>query len=219
MGVTPQQVSVWAKAPWFPPRRRTRGWMIAEVEAAVEENVRRNGRPGPRATAPAPKRAKSPATAAPSSIVETLRSSSSDPVAIARAGLQVAAGLLADAVERGEGGRQIDGMKKALEELRRCEQGYLDLSREKREVVSVQTAQLVAAQIAQRACDMLDNVEGVLAAQVEVWLSEPAFRARTTEDRARTVRAWYDGQVRAAREVGAAEVLRLVDETEQGEDA
>ena len=153
-----------------------------------------------------------------SSIVETLRSSSSDPVAIARAAMQVASGLLADAVERREGGRQLDGLKKTLEELRRCEQGYLDLSREKREVIDIETARLVASQIAQRAADVLDNVESVLAQQVEVWMSSPVVLAQTTEERGRAIRAWYAEQVRGAREVGARSIEEMAAEAAGGED-
>lgn len=121
--------------------------------------------------------------------LETLRNTT-DPLAMARAGATLAARRVASAYERGDVARELDGLKKCLEELRRSEQGYLEIGKERGTLIARDVAIVVLGSLATRACAVLGLHEVRLAAEVERWLHNENFRALTSEERARKIRAW-----------------------------
>jgi hypothetical protein len=138
---------------------------------------------------------------------------SGDPLLIARAsakaaGVQYAACVRAGALDRGS----VEILKKSLEELRHCEKSWMDLAVRRRELIERDTAAEVAGHLAQRAVQVLADVETRLVQQVELWCADAKFRKLPTEKRGLKVRDWFDGLARAARVTEAEAMDGLIRE-------
>lgn len=128
---------------------------------------------------------------------------------IARALVRLMARAFARDVRGGRSPRH-DHAKKALEELRLTEAGWLELERERGTVIERTVARACMGQLANRYKLSLERVETRLAGQVEAWLGDPKFLALPTEDRGRAVRQWITSETRSAREVEAIEIERMI---------
>jgi hypothetical protein len=121
--------------------------------------------------------------------LETLRTTT-DPLSMAKAGAVLAARRVATVYERGDSIRELDSLKKTLEELRRSEGDYLEIAREKMDLVEKDAALMTLGALVSRYKAALDLFEVRLAGRVEQWIHDQAFLAKTSEERAREIRVW-----------------------------
>jgi hypothetical protein len=130
-----------------------------------------------------------------------LRNAAASPIERARAALVAASCALADAIESegGAAGRDFDSFRTIIDGLRMAESGWLDLQRERLELVEREVAQACMGALARRFVLALERLGVRAASQVELWLNDAEFKAMTSDDRARTVRAWVQTQTRQAR--------------------
>lgn len=135
---------------------------------------------------------------------------SKDPLELARAGLQIEARRLAEDVRQGRDTGASSPFKKSLEELRRTEQGYLEIAVTSGKLIERDVAKALAGNVAARFIAALDRYEAAGAKQVEIWLSDPEFTKLDSEGRGQKIRAWFREKSRAARRVEAADLERWV---------
>lgn len=140
---------------------------------------------------------------------------SQDPLELARATIQVVARRLSRDVRDSKDTGQDVALKKALEELRRTEQGYLEMSVLKKDLIQRDTAKALAGNVAARFVAALDRYEVALAKQIETWLADPVFQKLETEERTRLVRAWCRERSRNARQVEADDLEKWIVEEEK----
>ncbi|MBX3465297.1 MAG: hypothetical protein KF878_00170 [Planctomycetes bacterium] len=142
----------------------------------------------------------------------TLERADSTPVARATAALSAAAGALAAALRSKDGatGRDFDSFRGTLDGLRQAEAAYLDLERERGELIEREAARGCMGRLAHRFVLGLERLEVRVAAQVELWLADAAFRELSVDERARTVRAWVAAQTRQARVEQVEDLERLI---------
>lgn len=219
LGVSTSRGHALSKEPWFPVRQAD-GWDVAACQKAVAAN-RRGETPSPAAAPPSPTATSSPPTSPVDAGDVGALAAGDDPIAVARAALKVASWHLATHAELGPESHPrsaewlrnaLEGVKRSLEELRRCEAGYLELAKERAQVVEVEVAKGVVAIAGRRFVASLDRLEVALASRIERWLFDAEFRALEPAERRRQVRAWAIEQTTAARSLEAEEIDRLVAE-------
>lgn len=194
-----------AKAHGRPPLARGSGAVVGAPNELLEHR-RRQG--GPASSRACPTAEPDPEDAR---LVATLRVSS-DALELARAGARVAGRHLATVHEAGASTtRDVEGLKAALEELRRTEAGLVELGQARGVLIDRDVALAVAGQLAARFVGALDRFEARLVGQIEAWLGDHNFAPRPTEDRARIVREWVRVQAHAARVTEATELEQLVE--------
>lgn len=136
---------------------------------------------------------------------------SKDEVDLAQASMQLMARRLAREITSGKSdGKAVESLKRSVEELRRAKQSFVDLARERGELIERDVGKACMGQLADRFVKALERVEAGIAAQVDAWWADPAFQALETDVRRRAVRAWIAGHTRAARVEEAAELERMV---------
>lgn len=224
LGISKTTAAEHAKASWFPKKGPDGSWITSEVQKAFA--AFKSGSLGSQAfsvrfpnleafekeaaartsTSPAPS---GEAMGADEAALQNVLRTSNDPEQIAQATMALVARSIAEAGNRLEV-KHVIAMKSALEELRKGAGGYLKLAQEKGDLIRRDVAKAVIGQLAQRAIRVLERYEVQLAQRVEAWFGDPAFKALSSEERARVVRAWAVDQTQSVRSVEAAEVEKLV---------
>lgn len=217
LGVSAAQASRIARAYWC-PARTDEGWEVEKVREAWLTHSARRGREDDSAKPEEPtsspgedQRAAPPADVA--DLVEVLRSRSANPSAVAQAAVHVAGQQLADAVAEGTATtRGVEGLAKALQELRRSEAGWLDLQARRGDLIARQDARAVAGVLGRELVEVLASLETLVASEVEIWLSDRDFLELGSGDRQRQVRAWFGGKVHDFRRLVADRLDQIVAE-------
>ena len=204
LGINKGYLSRLKRQTWF-PQRNDDGWDLDEVRAAIASNVNR------RKGADEDKVPDTSRFESDDPLIQALRSSESKPIDIARAAVRLAARKFAYNLETGRiGMRDLDDLKRALEELRRSEEAYVELAERRGELIERDVAKAVAGGLALRLVGILNEVENALAVQVEIWLEDAQFRKLTTDARSRQVREWFDKRSRLIRSADANEVEAMI---------
>lgn len=194
-------VSKLTKRSWFPAKGPD-GWDLDEVRSAIAANVRQRGK----ATSGA-----RPRVAPDDPLLLALTDSDSDPLTIARTAARLAARAVAEGLVGGRpGARDLDNLKRTLEELRRSEEDYMALEVRRGELIERDVAKAVAGGLAQRLIEILNNVEAMLPTQFEIWAGDESFMEETTERRARQIRDWFDAQAVALRSTTADSIEAMI---------
>lgn len=222
LGVDRSTPKRWASEPWFPPRG-AHGWNVEAVRVAAESagRLRRVSRPAMLGATLAPGVVQSSAILEPlpareldeheASLMRVLEDPAATDLARAEAGYALASKIIASAYRAGNiGGQQLDNFKKQGEELRRAKTDAIDLAERQGELISRDIAKAVAGALILRLLEILNNVENMLATQFEIWLADEAFRALSTDDRARQIRAWFDAYARVLRQAESGAVIDAV---------
>ncbi len=230
LGVSAARVSQLRKESWFPVAGDDGGWDVDEVRQAIAANVNprlaRHRKDEPekakaKASATTTPRQRRPTPAAglvaPALVNEDALAVLEDGAATAAqqaiAARQLAAQAYAAAARSGRlGPKEMDGFKKALEEQRRTESGFLELEKKRGRVIAREVCAALCAQLARRCVLVLDQAEATLASQVEIWLSDDELAEMGAQDRQRVIRQWFHDFARGARETGAAEIEQLINE-------
>lgn len=139
-------------------------------------------------------------------LLSILRDPSAGPVEVARATMRLAAKRLASSV----GEREIESMKKSLEELRRSEAGYMELAKQRGTLIERDVAKAVIGQTVARAKRALELVEVKLGAKLEEWWSSGEMEKLGPEDRKRVARSWLAEQALSVLGMNADEVEKMI---------
>lgn len=144
--------------------------------------------------------------------VAALRNAGVSPIERARAVLVAASSALADAIDSEEGatGRDFDSFRASLDGLRQAEAAYLELEQKRETLIDREAARAAMGGLARRFVLGLERLEVRVAAQVELWLADEAFRKLSVEERSRAVRAWVAAQTKQGRVEETAELDRLI---------
>lgn len=172
-----------SREPWF-PKRTDEGWDVVAVRAAIDAQ----------GSAPAPVDAADKAILA----------AGGDPVELARAAVRVASKRLSESGSAGA----LEDLREALAELGKTEKRFLDLAKEKGELIPLGDAKASCAKLGRVFVGALDRVKAKLATQVEAWRGEPLGPDGTA--RAVAVHAWFDKLVDFERRVTADEIDKLI---------
>jgi hypothetical protein len=142
-------------------------------------------------------------------VLADVLSSSKDPLELARATIQVMARRLSGEVRGGGAdGPAASQLKKALEELRRTEQGYQDMAVKSGELIQRSTAKALAGMVGARFVSALDRYETALAKQVEIWMADPEFTKLDSDVRGQRIKAWARDRSRGCRQVESEDLER-----------
>ena len=221
LGVGKSYVTGLRKRPWFPAMHAD-GWDLAEVQRAMDVNLRRRKTvPSAEQTsgiAPAgqaePKRP--PMVDPDDPRIALLMSGEAEAIDIARTSVQLAARTYAANISQdGAGARDLDNLKRALEELRRSEEGYLDLAERRGNLIQRHVAIAVVGQLVTRMVELLNTVEHLLATQVEIWHEDRRREDLPVEERRALVREWFNDQVRALRTTETDQIEELIRDAQQ----
>lgn len=145
-----------------------------------------------------------------------------NPMAMAEAVLSVATRQVALKAQAGEiSAQQLDSVSKALEELRRSQAAWMEISADRGQLIQRDVALAVCGQMAQRLKECVDRIVNSLSQQVEVWTQDPAFSLPTdSTGRNRLVRAWVENFARDIRRLEAEEIDKMIErERKDGESA
>jgi hypothetical protein len=227
LGIPKTKAAELAKEPWFPKKGPDGSWSTAEVQRAYA--AFKEGKIGATGTRAGPSLGPgnpfnyipSIPTAPPASpgapvvlvldddALRNVLETSGDPEEIAKALIQLVARSVARAGAQ-PAMKDVVALKMTLEELRRTIAGHLEIAKEKGEVITRSVAISVIGQLGRRAISLMERYEVQLAAKVEAWFSDPAFRNATSEERAREIRAWAADQTHSMRKIEADDVEKLV---------
>ena len=143
--------------------------------------------------------------------IKDLRAGDSSALNVTRAAMKLAARRVADAAVTGRiGAGDLDDLKKSLQELRQAETGYIELGKQRGELIERSVAKACAGHLALRLIQVLGTLENSIATQVEIWLSDEALKSLSTEQRGRQVRQWFEQQSHAARDQEADAIESMI---------
>lgn len=214
---------------WFPQPGDDGSWDVEEVRKAIARNVTprrpsKSAAAAPEATAKqappklplrrrAPETADHPAHETHEASLAVMENPEASAVEQSKAARQLAAKAFAEAMREGKlGPATIDGFKKALEEQRRTESGFLELQKKRGELIPRAVCLMLCAALARRLIKPLDQVETSLPNQVLIWLGDEELAELGAEDIKRVVKQWWHGYARDLREFEANDVQALLDE-------
>ncbi len=142
--------------------------------------------------------------------LSTLESSDAAPLDIARQTVRVASQSLAAGIRRGQiSTNAVEGLKRALEELRKSEAAWQDLAVRSGELIERSVAKAAIGELVRRLRECFDQLASNLPHQVEHWMADDAIRMASSEERTRIVRSWVDHRCASIRndEADAVECL------------
>lgn len=206
LGTSKTRAAELAKEPWFPPKGPDGSWDVRTVKKAYEDF--REGRfAAPSPTVHAVAAPPAPGDGLNEDRLRQILETEDDPEKIAHAVMQLMARSIATS---GLSVKHVVAMKMALEEARKGASGYLKIAQERGELVKRTVAKVVIGDVVQRAVRILERYEVELAARVEAWFGDEKFRAMTSEERARAIRAWAQAKTHDLRSTEAKEIEDLV---------
>lgn len=143
--------------------------------------------------------------------LRVLLSGTGTPIEISRATVQIAARRVARAhlIDR-LGPNDLDGLKKALQELRTAEAGYIELEQSRRGLIPRDEVKQIIGDCCSRLVRVLSILENSIAMELSIWLADPKTAEMPAEDRARLVRGYVAKVTREARTAEADDVERLI---------
>lgn len=187
---------------------------VDEVRAWREANIRIRPKPvqAPELESKSePPKAEPPPKPAPEALTRILGDAATSPIARARAAEQLAAWRVSEAAAGGVlGGREIEALSRAGEELRRAEQDYIAIAREREELIERTIAVQCMGALCMRLVSDLNKVEHALAVQVEIWRGETSFNELSTEKRAGVIREWFQHLANETRELTVKELDGMI---------
>jgi len=247
IGVDAGQLSKESSRPGFPAHQTEKGVVYdpGEVAAWRTVNVRQKSRkPSPPATSPAKAMADpqqvatkpikdktKPAAASPAKamaaavdgeddeFVTVLRSGKASALEISRASVQILARNLARAhVADLLGPNAVDGLKKALQELRSAEADYIELEKTRGGLIARDEVRQIVGDCAGRLLQIMNRLENTIATEFAIWLADPKIQTMPADERARLVRGFVAKQSADLRRIEADQVDSLIDQAKaQGE--
>jgi hypothetical protein len=186
IGVDVNQLRRESRRGGFPKARRAKGKPVfdaAEVQRWRTLNIRTKPRAGDQP--------KVPAIASDDPDVCVLMAGRAGGLQLARSAVAVASRRLGMAAAAGNvGSGTMDDLRRALQELRLAEDGYIDLGVKRGELIPVEKAASVAARASYMFVRSLDLLENSIAIEFAQWLADPAIRGMSGDDLSRKVRAY-----------------------------
>jgi hypothetical protein len=179
LGVGRSKAYALAKEPWLAALRGPDGWDADAVVRARTEQGREAGLEVTDADA-------------------QVLASADHPVELVKAAVRLAARRLARDPKASRS-KLLDDLNKAVDNLRLTEQGFLELTIRRGELIERDVAKACMGALARRFVLACERLEVRVAAQVELWLADEKLRALSTDERGRAVRAWVAQQTKQAR--------------------
>ena len=143
--------------------------------------------------------------------VAVLRDPDASPLDKAKAAMAIAAVELAESAKLGAiPPKTLEGLERAMRELRRSEADYLQLLERRRELVPYSVAEEACAHALVVAGQEAEALCGVLGPRVVQWLGDPSFVERPTADQVRIVYQWADDQWRGIRSMTSEGLMARV---------
>lgn len=144
-------------------------------------------------------------------LLDVLLSGNASPLEISRATVQIAARRVARAHQVDElGPNDLDGLKKALQELRTAEAGYIELEASRRGLIPRDEVKSIISDCCGRLVRVLSILENSIAMEFSIWLADPKTAALPAEERTRLVRGYVARVTREARNAEADDVEKLI---------
>ena len=176
--------------------------------AAAPVTAARPARPAPTVTSPPP--------GADGDLMEILRSPDATALQITRATAQLAARQCARQHESGWlAHNDLDSMKKTLQELRNAEADYVALEKARGQLIERTVVYQIVGECCARLVQCTGNLANKLAAEISLWIADPAIVAMNADDRARHVRQFVTQCTEQVRSAEAAAVDQMIAEAEQ----
>ena len=199
LGKKPSQLSGWATRQGFPCDRRdgkfhaasaeeVRAWIIANIrERKHVEQVAASDDPIAKAARPA----RAPLANAGDAFIVALQSPTLSALDVSRGAMMLAARRVAQSALSGEVGfNELDDLKKTLQELRQAESGYIEIEQRRGQLIDREQVCEILGAAASRLVQAFSLFENSITAQMDLWISDAAFREIPTDDRRLRIREY-----------------------------
>lgn len=144
-------------------------------------------------------------------LLDVLNSPTSSALEISRAAMQLASRRVARAHrDKALGHNDFDGLKKALQELRTAEAGYIELEKQRGGLIARDDVRAIVAECCGRLVRVLGILENSIAMEFSIWLSDPKVTQMGADERTRLIRAYVAKITREARTTEADEIDLLI---------
>lgn len=219
-----RQGNVRQKKPRIPPAPASPASTMPAAAVPVD-------RPTPKPTMPAessiPRAAPSPTIPpidsdpdADADLLRTLYSPDASALEVSRAVVRLVSRRVGRAHERNElYANGLDALKKALQELRAAEAGYIELGKISGDLIPREQVTILVGELCNRMIRVLSSFENTITAEFAIWLADPAVAAMNSDDRARTVRAFIKQTSHTIRNQESDEIDQLVRDAAKAETA
>lgn len=135
-----------------------------------------------------------------------------EPLAVSRAAVRIASRRVAhSAMNRTFSPNELDGLKKALQELRAAESGYIALEESKRNLLPRPQVETLVREMVGRLVRVLSLLETAITSELALWLASDKVRGMKAEERGRMVREFVNRTCREVRQLEADGASALID--------
>jgi len=220
--------SLWDEAMKLDPKRSSHRWNEGSLRtrpaspAATKPPARSPAISTPETlTPPARQPATSPAEnpaasskydGADDDLLAVLNSKESSALQQNRAAFQLASRRLARAQRADEvSPNDFEGFKKAAQELRNAESAYIELEKQRRDLIPRHEVRAIVGECAARLVQVLSSLETSLATEVSIWLADKSFVQSSADERSRRVRRFVREKTITARTDEAGTIEKLID--------
>jgi hypothetical protein len=142
--------------------------------------------------------------------IETLADPSAGPVEKGRATYNLCTLRFSRMAREGAvSGSMLKEISRALQELRRSEDGYMDIEKQRGNLVPLELCQEVVGELVRRLNDICSKLNALLCTEIEVWLSA----SMNSTERRKAIRAWLQKQMHELRSLegkGAEEATKEI---------
>jgi hypothetical protein len=141
--------------------------------------------------------------------IETLADPNAGPVAKGRATYNLCTLRLSRMAREGAvSGAMLKEISRALQELRRSEEGYMDIEKQRGTLVPLELCQEVVGELVRRLNDICSKLNALLCTEIDVWMSANA----SSTERRKTIRAWLQRQMHELRSLEGKSVEEVTGE-------
>jgi len=153
-------------------------------------------------------RAKATQTESTDAVGYALKDRKADPLAKCEELLHLAGLMFVNAYEDGTAApRDVEAVKKALEEARRTEAGLMELRKKRGELITLTSARGVLAKLCSRLRTTLDHYQTAVASKVIQLVDDEEYLTLDTAEQRRAFLRWSKGELREIMTLEADEVL------------
>jgi hypothetical protein len=147
-------------------------------------------------------------------ILATLKSAEASPLEVSRAAMRFAAARVADGeTSKTLGFNDLDDLKKALQELRQSESDYIDLAKQKAELIPRDQVRAILGTCVTRLVQCMSVLQNSIASEFSTWLVDPAIQNMPADARSRKVREFVAKTCETVRRLDADGVNALIDKS------
>lgn len=138
--------------------------------------------------------------------INTLADPNASPVDKGRATYNLATLRLSRMAREGAiSGAMLSEISKSLQELRRSEEGYMQIEERRGDLVPLPLCQEIVGELVRRLNDVCSKLSSLLGTEIEVWMTSNA----SSTERRRTIRAWLQHQMHELRTLEGKSVAEV----------